>query len=409
MSLKSTSWKLLRKAASVASGIRFVALLVTAVVFPIAECIFVNLFTSAEEGKKWFPLAILIVIGIVHLIISGLILLGELFNPLSKLIDNLEKEEKIDSLESELHRRSESYKMIRSAIDTLNLQTCDIDPTAEDVVETGLSPIMQKVTCSISTTLGVTSNCFSLEVYFYESYLQPFKEFDGVLRQDYFFSPHVIHQELGLDLETRSPAYWGLERRIPGTCTIEEDKERFFENGLPAKDLYFYRLATVPINEVCSPEIIGILVLTSQQRNSFAEDVLDVMGFIASMLSQYIASHNRCVYEYLESQKKAQAARKRKERAEQKKKAETEDEAVEEDMVDEEGATQVFYATIVDSTGRHPTRSIQLQQQEDHWAAEGFALYQDKAVIEGKEYPIEWTDPLSITLDHESIQVTFTE
>jgi hypothetical protein len=42
-----------------------------------------------------------------------------------------------------------------------------------------------------------------------------------------------------------------------------------------------------------------VLVVTSKQEEPFAGDALETLQFLASLVSQYIASHNRCAAEYL--------------------------------------------------------------------------------------------------------------
>jgi len=117
--------------------------------------------------------------------------------------------------------------------------------------------------------------------------------------QEFFYSPNGLDPCAPvLKLGSRAPHRWGWKRGLPGYCHIENDKDLFYENGKPASTLYFRTFATVPVYLACAPQQIGLLVLTSMQTEPFAGDALDTLQFLASLVSQYVAAHNRCVEEW---------------------------------------------------------------------------------------------------------------
>ena len=83
---------------------------------------------------------------------------------------------------------------------------------------------------------------------------------------------------------TGSAFSWGWCRGHAGTCYVEDDKCLFYRNGQPPPGLYFRRLATVPVNLVCSSDLIGVLAITSMQERPFRPDILETMQFLASVI-----------------------------------------------------------------------------------------------------------------------------
>ncbi len=49
-------------------------------------------------------------------------------------------------------------------------------------------------------------------------------------------------------------------------------------------------------------------MLTSDQDDEFAPDVLDTMKFMASLVANYVSSYNRCVWEHVNAQDRSDAS-----------------------------------------------------------------------------------------------------
>lgn len=309
---ESENWKQLKDWAKWSGRYAQVEVLITGALLPILEALFVNLLTGAEPGRAW-PFAVaLTALGLAHIIFLAFILFREKTSPVLSAIKAAEAEERLaryrnesehsaGHLRCEMDRRAECHRLIRSLVDDFNLQTCQINPAARDAFMRGVWPMIQRVATNIRTTLGVTSNEFTIELYCLDGVVlggSPCAVVDGV-KQELFYSP-VHHDPCApMRLARRAPHQWGLARGSSGgECRVEDDTNLFYHDGKPAAGLYFRRFATVPVMEVCSKNPVGVLVLTSKQAEPFSEDVLDTLQFLASLVTQYTASHNRCVEQW---------------------------------------------------------------------------------------------------------------
>ncbi len=265
MLTNSRNWERLKSWANWTGRITRLEILATGAILPILECILVNKLTGAKEGEGWPFVVVLGALALLHVYLLRVAILREKGGQVLSAIDAIEAEEQLSSLrveadqkvkelQSELQRRTHCYGMIRTAIDAFNFQTCQLDPSNPAAFGNGLEPIIQRVTCSIQTTLGVTSSEFTLEVVCYDWALDaPGSQPDGKAVLAYFFSSQRLDQHACFNLGNRAPWYWGLQRRASGTCYIEDDPKLFFQDGKPSPGLYFRIFATVPIPEVCSP------------------------------------------------------------------------------------------------------------------------------------------------------------
>lgn len=313
---ENENWQRLKSWMVWASRYHQAALLLTGAVLPVLECVFVNLLTGAETGKAW-PFGVALTgLGVAHAVLLGLILLWGKGAEIVCAANAVEAEQKLaavqlaaqrreEAFRQEIDRRAECQRMIRSAIEDVNLQACQINPTAPNAFCNGFGPVIQRLVGNIRTTLGVTSNQFTIELYCDAGVISqgnPCGSPDGVI-QELFYSPHGLDPCTPvMQLGARAPHRWARSRGLPGYCRIEDDKNLFYEGDKPAPGIYFRIFATVPVAQVCSPLQVGLLILTSMQTEPFSEDVLDTLQFLASLVSQYIAAHNRCVSEWRDNQ-----------------------------------------------------------------------------------------------------------
>jgi hypothetical protein len=310
MAIQSKKWHALQNHVRSVGWFR-IALVVTATaLLPIIECAFVNILTGTSGDLRFWASIALAVTALLHAILLGLLIWGEATNPATNILDAIQLEQDNERFHEELQRRTNTSKMIRSAFDALNLQTCRIVGNQPEPIGAGLSTIMQHLTCELSSALGVTSDEFTVEVYFDRKAI-PAPTVGGTgMIQAYLWSPRQISSDLPFRLGDKSPLEWGWLRNRPGQGDINTDKERFYADSQPHKDLYFYRFATVPIYQTCSTIQVGLLIVTSTQTTQFAPDILDTMQFMASLLSHYLAAHIRCFTEWQNSQKRKARAKK---------------------------------------------------------------------------------------------------
>jgi hypothetical protein len=240
------------------------------------------------------------VLGAVHLILLGIQLWPPANFPFQCIADAVELEQSVASLKAALDRKSNIHRALRSAIDALNLQTCQLNPLSADAFASGMHPIICSVITNAQAVLGVNSNWFTIELYCDGNAVLGASRCGAVdgLHQHYFFSPISVDPCKPIRLGRRSPAAWGWQRMVSGTCRASDDPNVFYESGRPPADSYFKTVCTVPVHFPCSQEIQGILVLTSNQDEPFADDVIDTLEFLSSLITQYIAAHNRCVEEW---------------------------------------------------------------------------------------------------------------
>jgi hypothetical protein len=274
--------------------------LATGAAFPIVECVFVNLLTGVPEGARWpFGLA-LAVLATLHGILLLLQVLPLSNYPIQCVADAVEASEKISKCQAELNRRTRVHKSLRSVIEALNLQTCQINPLDHDGFAQGIRTLMTPIISDPRSVLGIESNNFTIEVYCRPDAVQANVNCAAIAgyRQDYFFTGSSVNPCDPIRLAARSPCAWAIQRAVPGTCRPTSDPNFFMGPPASPPDCYFNIIAAVPIYLVCSKTMIGVFIVTSQQDEPFADDVLDTMQFLASLISQYIASHNRCVIEF---------------------------------------------------------------------------------------------------------------
>jgi hypothetical protein len=295
----TTSWKTLRQWIDAATRASRFLTLTTGAILPIAECVFVNLLTGSQVGKGYF-LSALVVLGAVHLILLGMQLWPPANFPFQCIADAVELEQTVATLKTALQRKTSVHRTLRSAIDALNLQTCQLNPLAANAFPSGMHPIICSVVTNAQAVLGLTTNAFTIELYCAAQAVNGAPTCTAIdeLHQVYFFSPITVDPCKPIRLGRRSPAAWGWQRAVSGTCRASDDPNVFYDGGQPPADSYFRSICTVPVHYPCSPETQGVLVLTSMQDEPFAEDVIDTLEFLSSLITQYIAAHNRCVEEW---------------------------------------------------------------------------------------------------------------
>jgi hypothetical protein len=297
--LASKSWKTLRLWIDAATRASRFLMLTTGAILPIAECVFVNLLTGSQSGRVYF-LGALVVLGTVHIVLLAVQLWPPTNFPFQCIADAVELEQSVANLKIGLERKSNIHRALRTAIDALNLQTCQLNPLSAEAFAAGMHPIICSTITNAHTVLGVNSNWFTIELYCDRNVVLGATRCgaaDG-LEQLYFFSPISIDPCKPIRLGRRSPAAWAWQRKVSGTCRASDDPNVFYEAGHPPADSYFKSVCAVPVHYPCSREIQGILVLTANQDESFADDVIDTMQFVSSLITQYIAAHNRCVEEW---------------------------------------------------------------------------------------------------------------
>ncbi|MDX1966950.1 MAG: hypothetical protein SFV23_07255 [Planctomycetaceae bacterium] len=319
-------WKSLRSHVAAITWSRKLMTVACSVLLPVFEAALVNIATGSTGDARSWAIGGLFIFGSLHIALFALLMMADQQTPAMHIVDAIELEEQVATLKRELHRRWEASKMIRSAFDALNLQTCESFGSGPTGIGPGLKRIMEQFSCGLPPALGITSSEYTFEVYFEISAIADTddSQFErntstNVVNQSallfpvYFYSTRFVDAELPFELKEKSPLSWGWGRHHSGQATLEDDRERFLSSGKPLEGTYFHRFATVPVRWACSDEQAGIFIVTSMQRDPFADDVIETMKFVASLLSQYHSAYNRCVYEWLAEQAREERARKARE------------------------------------------------------------------------------------------------
>lgn len=288
---------------------RILLIVLTAAVFPIAEGVLTETWSSAttSEAKK-IAWTALIVIASIHIILFVVLLIIEFRAPELLLASAAEVKENATERERELQRRSTTYRMVRECLILLTRKTCDLPRHGEPQVvppqanewcqegfEIGLKPIVDVVLENIMTTLGVRSTQFTFEIHIYPEYIdgvEPIPEHNGFCLR--FFSSPIYQRTVVQRLTNNAPCRLGEAWDIPNQQHIADSRALFYENDMPSADVYFRRFATCPITESCSETRMGVLVVTSMQDDSLAADVLDTMQFVSSIISNYVSAFSEC-------------------------------------------------------------------------------------------------------------------
>ncbi len=311
MKSKNQFWPPIKQLLNAARGKSLFILALVTLGLPIIESILTAIWSSAPDATKSAPGWTLFAVVVIHIVLGAFLICDQLTTqPHSVLASAFEVEENATHQRAELRRREITYGLVRSAFDRLTLQTCNIeyDPGTEawclGGFNTGLNPVLAPFIEHSDTALGVVGKHFTLEAYFGPG-LVPVRGTEEVgpnrLGQHYFSGTHV-DRCAGVCLEPQcSPALQGIEAGAAFEQHIENNRQLFYSHDEPKESIYFRRYAVYPITEPCSREAIGVLVLTSMQDEPFADDVLDTMAFLETLVSNYLAAYRRCFDEHNES------------------------------------------------------------------------------------------------------------
>jgi hypothetical protein len=306
-------WIALKRRLFWSAAARFLVALAVSVALPIMEGLLINQYTAAPDANKPLFWKFLMVIALIHLGMAIILLIGEFHPPEVKLARAAEAQENADKTTAELRRRESVYRMVRECVTALTRKTCDLPRHGGDAdqgdgaaplrqaewcqqgFESGLQPIVDVIVANINTTLGVKSSRFTIEIHldlFSLIGVEDIEDDNGYCLRYFHGSPDQ-RQKVG-QLTNDAPVRWGAMWDIPNQLHIQQDQAVFYENGQPKQGLYFRRFATSPIAAACSDSRIGVLVLTSMQDEPFAEDILDTLQFIASIVSNYVSAYDDC-------------------------------------------------------------------------------------------------------------------
>jgi hypothetical protein len=263
-------------------------LILVSVVLPILEGILVNVWTDAQMTGPAGPC--LSVIGVFHLIVGALLIWNEFTSksPLRILADAADVAESSCTMQRELDRRVQAYRMFRDAIEEMNAQVCSMQSQDEqfDVV---LRPVIKRFLNAICETIGVCSNRYSLEVYLFADLLDGGASYPqlGEYVLAFFDSP-TMQVEEAIRMGTVHPlsisAATSHDRLIG---RVSSNPTLFAGSGQAEVKPYFEQYATHVIPTQCRAGHLGYVVFTTPQAEAIATDALETLGLIASVTSSF--------------------------------------------------------------------------------------------------------------------------
>ena len=339
MSSQSSHWEPIKRSIESVINRNMVIAVVVMFLFPAAESVLVNFWTSSPNVLNSPAFWSFIVFVGMHLVLGIMSLTGDSC-AVKNLPEAIETEEKLKEAQREIDRKTAGLRMIRGSIDSFNYSTCALNlpySWCESGYTNGLKPIIDNITANITSTIGITSNRFTLEIYYTIDGIADWQTCNemsnslvgmgnNMMILGYYFDSQQGSRNAAVNLlySNRSPAILGTTENVPTLHQISDHPGVFMVAGKRHPDVYFNRYATVPFNFACSDtnNRLGIIVLTSMQENPFSDDALDLLGFLGSLVANYTIKYNECVWhrQNVEIQKNAKKLEdaKKAERAERK-------------------------------------------------------------------------------------------
>ena len=288
----------LRKSVTSSRWFHSLLLLSGTVLLPLLNALLINLATSGKCQGSGYALA---VGAIMQLGVAAILIVRErqIRDPSAILLEAEDKCRELGASEQELARQSEACRMVRSAFDALNQQSCQLAENPCSFSD-GLRPIIEKITASMWTVLGCTTNRYTIEAYF-DSW-HPSESNDSLpkLHGNYsmvFFASPAFQPQNAAQLGDRHPAVLMNWRAgvAQDSNEITNLSKHYFVDGKRIASLYFNRYAVVTIPAQCESDHLGLLVLTADQEAPFAANVLDTLSFVATIISVYYTKYKDCL------------------------------------------------------------------------------------------------------------------
>lgn len=284
-----------------------VMLLSGTIFLPVVTGILINMYTDGTYLGSGY---VLLVCLLMQLSVGAILINRErqVREPTVVLMEAEDKCRELLDVKKEMVRRDEGYRMVRSAFDALNSQFCNMGENESTFWE-GLCPIVGEFTASMWTVLGCTSNRYTIEAYFeYEPEGGTHHSLSG--NSMVFFASPTVYPEQAIQLDNRHPAILNWHTGVGRDQNeISNLPSYYFPDGKRDPDLYFNRYAVVSIPTQCQSGRLGLLVLTADQEEPFAANVLDTLDFLATIVSAYHTKHEDCLEKH-ETYNEIQALRK---------------------------------------------------------------------------------------------------
>jgi hypothetical protein len=283
----------LRKRLNSSRWFHAVLLLAGTIFLPVVTGILINMYTGGRYPGSGYVLLLCVA---MQLALSAILIVREhqIREPAIILMEAEDVCRDLVAARRELVRRDEAYRMVRSAFDALNKQVCEMFVSFSDF-SVGLRPIFEKFTANMWTALGCTSNRYTIEAYFDPWYFGGGRPPQLPGTTMVFFSSPTVQFSHAVQLQTRHPAVLNWNAGVGRDVNeIRNLPTVFLREGKPDPAVYFNRYAVVTIPTQCQDGRLGLLVLTAEQEEPFATNVLDTLDFLATIISAYHRKYSDC-------------------------------------------------------------------------------------------------------------------
>jgi hypothetical protein len=384
-------WTSIERLLRHAQNLRLAALVAVAVFFPAIESFLTNKWTSASADVAEAYRILFFGTVAVHAIVAMILVLQERCSEPQTLLARAHLlHDEVADLRRELVRRHQTNEMVREAFDLLRQQTCTIEYSADRRAwcfggfHRGLEPILRPFLDRLDVALGVRSGKFTLEVYFEPGIVSVSGREEvgrNGLCQVAFYGTHKNRCDGVCMDKVCSPAGMGYEAARAFTQHIEENRHVFFDGTKVREKVYFRRYAVCPINESCSNQMDGVLVLTSMQDEPFADNALETLAFLATLVSHYHSAYQRCFEMHQDT------------------------------WGNQNGQLECPDALLVhvsDSSTEKGSSQV-LKRENEAWNGGKISVRSDKVFFDGAEYPLISRSPIHARFQHQGKTIEITE
>jgi len=290
------------------------------VVFPIIEAILLELeFPTGRPLALWLSLGS---VSVLHLALAIILTIRATKQESLHSIEALESLIHLDTLEEELAKKREAYRLAREVFETLNVRTCRLQDFSEEVpenydwceegLEPGLSNLMSTLVDNRSSLLGVVGSQWTIEIYLDPVSIQHPSEANDAEQTIRYQRVWVRCSEGLLTCTDAKVTYQAQEYPVGIACTnkdgfvrtLEEDRHllpKTDDGELDPSRVYYTRYAVQPFLVACSEEdILGTIFATAEQDASFNEDILDTLRFYGAVIANFVYAYGECMWKYYE-------------------------------------------------------------------------------------------------------------
>jgi hypothetical protein len=244
-------------------------------------------------------------VALLHLILGVLLLKAQPPDHELVLLEAGIELETAHQCRKEMERRREAYRLIQHAFAQLNSSGCSVSSDLQEhewdpdrAFRAGLQRILQPLAVNSCTTVGICKPKFTVEVYIGHSLSgQGWSEaLEDPVRAYVHCNGVAIPGGLDELSERHVPAFIAWTTGAARHRSVKEDRDLFYNGEELRSGVYYRRYAAVRFGFACTDQPLGVLVLTAMQDEPLAEDILDTLAFLGTLVAHYFQSYLDYLY-----------------------------------------------------------------------------------------------------------------